>query len=96
MEAMSHTVIRRLLFPEDVVTWRLVGRLVALAVALFLLVGAVSLWRHGGGSGSPIVAVLYRGVWIAYVVSQIAVVMAVILVITLRLSGRGGRSMDRG
>jgi lysylphosphatidylglycerol synthetase-like protein (DUF2156 family) len=91
---LSDAVVQRLLFPEEVFTWRLIGRLLALAIALFLLVGAVSLWKNGAGSGSPIVAAIYRITWIAYGLCQFALIAAVVVALVLRFSQRSSRKLD--
>lgn len=96
LDGVSNAVMRRLLAPGDIFTWKLVGQLLALVVALFLLVGAASLWKDGSGSGSVVVAALYRAVWIAYSLCQVGLVVVLIVVLCLHVSRRRSQDLDRG
>ena len=92
--AVSNAAMRRLLAPDDFLTWRLVGQLFVLVVALFLLVGAASLWKNGSGSGSAIVTFIYRIVWVAYGICQISLLVALVVVLCLHISRRRAQGLE--
>ncbi len=50
-------------------------------VALFLLVGAVHRWHHGGGENSVAVDIVWRVVWITYQVFKVWLIVVVVMII---------------
>src|SRR3954453_20911010 len=43
-------------------------------VVLFLLVGAVKQWRHGGGQNSDLVDALWHTIWICYTLAKLGLI----------------------
>ena len=59
---------------------------------LFVLVGAVGLWRHGGGSGSLGVDVLWWIMWIVYTVAKLILIGVLVATIYQWVRSRQGAS----
>jgi hypothetical protein len=67
---------------RPVVKWQSILAAVAIVTgALFLLMGAVSMWDHGGGRGSAAVDVIWWVVWIVYSLARVALIGVVAMVI---------------
>lgn len=66
-------------WPRTNTDWQSLLAGVAIGTALiFVVMGAVAKWRHGGGSGSVAVDTLWRTTWIIYVFAKL-LLLAVIL-----------------
>jgi hypothetical protein len=68
---------------------RLIFRLMALVLALFLLVGAVHNWRAGDGRDSLLADLLWHTVWVSYSLARLALVALLLLAAYAFFESRG-------
>lgn len=66
---------------------RLAWWLAGITAVLFLLVGVVNRWRHGGGEGSAAVSILWHTVWIAYQCFKIWLIVVIVVLLYRRFQG---------